>query len=153
MAHARHSLSQLPRRLFTNWRQNHLGLGPDSGCYFCGCNSETSDHLFFYCPFGATCARLVQRWLEVSSGSSFKWMDIKRGRGSPMVHRLVVFAAYSGLVHLVWMCRNICRVHHFVRNPSCVVSDLKFEMRSRIRGLSITWKGSDKMWLESLSLL
>ncbi|KAK9671860.1 hypothetical protein RND81_12G059300 [Saponaria officinalis] len=133
--------------------KNHLGLEADEGCYFCGYHSETIEHLFFECPFSATCVRLVQGWLGMTVGRSFTWMDIKRGRGKPMVRRLVVFAAYSGLVHLVWMSRNNCRVDQFVRCPNSVVSDLKFTMRSRFRGICIAWKESDKLWLERLSLL
>ncbi|KAK9750021.1 hypothetical protein RND81_02G167200 [Saponaria officinalis] len=140
-------------RLYTNARQLRLGLHVNAACFLSGVGTEDHDHLFFRCPTSRRCLALVQRWLGRPVGEDWNWIFLKQMRDGPMLVRLILYAAFSGLIHHVWDMRNVFRIHHYVKSPVCTVRDLKFELKVRIESFNCNWKASDREWLCSINLI
>ncbi|KAK9665136.1 hypothetical protein RND81_14G093000 [Saponaria officinalis] len=134
-------------------QQLRLGLHVNAACFLCGVGTEDHDHLFFRCPASRRCLALVQQWLGRPVGEDWNWIFLKQMRDGPMLVRLILYAAFSGLIHHVWDMRNVCRIHHYVKSPVCIVRDLKFELKVRIESFNCNWKTSDREWLCSINLI
>ncbi|KAK9664990.1 hypothetical protein RND81_14G082300 [Saponaria officinalis] len=139
--------------LYTNCRQVKLGRAVDMTCFLCGREQEDHQHLFFRCGISRLCVELVQRWLGRPVGEEFSWSVIRRLRGRSMLEKLVLYAAFSGLVHHIWMTRNVCRVYFYIRSPTCIVNDLKLELRVRVGSLQAKLSRRDMEWLRSVELV
>ncbi|KAK9682039.1 hypothetical protein RND81_10G046200 [Saponaria officinalis] len=127
-AYPKHTLISwlcVQERLYTKARQLRLGL-----------QTGVVDALLA----SSRCLALTQQWLGWPVGEDWTWSFLKQLRNGSMLKRLILYAAFSGLIHHVWDMQNVCRIHHYVKRPNCIVRDLKFELKVRLESLPCNWK-------------
>ena len=94
-------------RIQTKDRLSFMNIDPT--CQFCGYLTESSQHLFFACPFSQAVWKDIRWWCGLTRGmttltSGVKWLR-RTARGTStlsMAQRL----AFSCTVYYIWMFRN-----------------------------------------------
>ena len=88
--------------------QHNFGIVGDQACLLCQHNQETTQHLFFDCPYSKECLQGVQSWLgwrskETELEKITKWV-LKAKMGA--FRRSLLCSVISALVYHIWKARN-----------------------------------------------
>ncbi|XP_074266936.1 uncharacterized protein LOC141590229 [Silene latifolia] len=102
----------------------------------CKQNSESSDHLFFDCPFSANVCRVVAVWLRITVVTRwrriFSWFK-KYNRGNGCGKRLRRCALVCTIYH-IWRERNKRIFQDVSSEPSTLIWRIKYLVFLRVRG-------------------
>ncbi|XP_021843508.1 uncharacterized protein [Spinacia oleracea] len=140
-------------RLKTKDRLYKLKVGSDDLCPLCGSMSETINHLFFECHFGAHCKTQIMNWLGFqnsrnSAAALLKW--IHRYAKSKF-QKATMYTAVACLVYHIWRARNSSVWNGHVPAIKHTVNTIQFEVKSRISNLlSKKICNRDMDWFASL---
>ncbi|XP_070007273.1 uncharacterized protein [Nicotiana sylvestris] len=121
------------QRLMTKTRLCHLGISQDDRCRMCGMHEETTQHLFFECPFSKIFLHEILLWLGIHiqqidiAGIWRRMARITKGKRC----REVVLAIVATLVYWIWKARNKAVWEYKLPTTRYVIQQIKQEYRTR----------------------
>ncbi|KAL9229894.1 hypothetical protein vseg_005311 [Gypsophila vaccaria] len=109
----------------------NCGLQLEPTCYLCGLEEESTEHMFFDCPYSRLALHELHSLtsIRVPSHHILNWCKERQGTE---VQKGLVYAVVVGLVYHIWRHRNLSRNESRLNRPNDVVTQLVKEVNYRI---------------------
>ena len=122
-------------KLKTKDRLHSLGVTLDNLCPLCAEAKESTQHIYFECPFSQRCLDEIEKWtgirLKPIARIDFRKYKLKK------VQQQIMSVVYTSIVYAIWKSMNIAIWEDLVQTPHSVVLRLKEEVELRLKTLHI----------------
>ena len=125
----------------------------EASCVFCGCQTETKEHILFRCHWSKLCLEETKTWLdwkcqEEELTGILRWVQRKK---TSKLRKQVWLASLAALIYNIWKMRNEYIWGNEGIDSNKVLSQVKNCVKTRI-GLVYTKTGKckDELWRYTL---
>ncbi|XP_057249344.1 uncharacterized protein LOC130590806 [Beta vulgaris subsp. vulgaris] len=141
-------------KLKTRDKLMSIGISRVDTCALCELDTETSQHLFFRCPFSKRVSHGTLQWLEKRSAVNeclyTQWKKWGRYSNSRRKQK-IGYAVLTATVYEVWRARNNAIWNLKVPCPKAVIRNIKQNVCRRIQfQVTSKWSREETEWLEKL---
>ncbi|KAK9740361.1 hypothetical protein RND81_03G029300 [Saponaria officinalis] len=113
----------------------HSKVWRDTLCCLCAAAPETSQHLFFECPYSSSCVQIASRRLRMTIPVTDTWVWWDQTIFPSMFHKKVFGAVICALIYHVWKARNHSYHNLVLVRPEVWIKSLIPEIIFRCRSV------------------
>ncbi|KAL2905125.1 LINE-1 retrotransposable element ORF2 protein [Bienertia sinuspersici] len=144
------------QRLPTTDRLSKWGAQMQTTCGLCGTGQESSEHLFFQCPFSMEVWEELKAWLNSRNAQQniqgiCKWINRKNKKAK--VERAAWNLALSAATYHIWQNRNAVQHGKLKKGKEHVVAQVKYQICQRLQLINVKKLSSREknliVWLNS----
>ncbi|KAK9715731.1 hypothetical protein RND81_06G185700 [Saponaria officinalis] len=88
------------------WLFRSHGYSGDISCCICADSIESLQHLFFSCPYSASCVQVISAKLGIYLPVTDTWSWWEHHCFKSFFHKKFVGAVICALIYLIWKARN-----------------------------------------------